>query len=329
MENTKRLENIDRAKGVLIILAVIGHIWQAGAVHNFIYAFHMPAFFIISGMLMSHTRSYEQKYMRFILKRIYAFGLPFIFFEILGVLTDILRHGVTLNVKGYIFNTLSLQFNDANMWFLVTLFLIEVIFCAAKKLLKKDWIVGVLCLALFAVYLLLPRGGNRYVQALMQACHYMLYFAAGFYAKALFEKENKLCAVIGGVIPIVISAIYGRCSSDGPSLETLAFIISGVAGTYAVLQLCKPQLPDKINKVLVTAGRNSIIIYGTHHIIYAAVGVLLGITDFSATPLWAGIVMLSAVAAAEVPIIYTINRYLPFLAGKHYKKKMNIQRLEG
>lgn len=198
MEKIRRLDDIDRAKGMLIILVVIGHIWQAGAVHNLIYAFHMPAFFIISGMLMSHTRSYEQKYTRFILKRIYAFGLPFIFFEILGVLTDILRHGVTLNVKGYIFNTLSLQFNDGNMWFLAALFLIEVIFCAAKKLLKKDWAVGALCAVLFVGYLLLPCGENRYVQTLMQACHYLLYFVAGFYAKALFEKENKFCAVIGG-----------------------------------------------------------------------------------------------------------------------------------
>lgn len=130
------------------------------------------------------------------------------------------------------------------------------------------------------------------------------------------------------MIPIVVSAIYGRCSSDGPSIETVAFIISGVAGTYAVLSLCKPQPPHKINKLLVTAGKNSIIIYGTHHIIYAAVGVLLGITDFSATPLWAGIVMLLTVTAVEVPTIYIINRYLPFLAGKHYKKKTIMQRLE-
>lgn len=198
METTRRLDDIDRAKGVLIILAVIGHIWQAGPVHNFIYAFHMPAFFVISGMLMFHTQSYEQKYFRFLLRRIYAFGIPFIFFEILGVLTDILRHGVTLNVKGYIFNTLLLHFNDSNMWFLAALFLIEAIFCAAKKLLKKDWAVGALCGALFVGYLLLPRGENRYMQTLMQACHYLMYFAAGFYAKAWFERENKLCTVIGG-----------------------------------------------------------------------------------------------------------------------------------
>lgn len=205
------------------------------------------------------------------------------------------------------------------MWFLTALFLIEAIFCAAKKLLKKDWAVGSLCAFLFMGYLLLPHGENRYLRTLMQACHYLLYFSVGFYAKAWLEKENKLYTVIGGVILVVVSAIYGRCGNNGLSVENTMFIISGLAGTYAVLQLCKQQLPYKINKLLVTAGRNSMIIYGTHHIIYATVGVLLGITDFSATPLWAGVVMLLIVAAMELPLIYIINRYLPFLAGKRYK----------
>lgn len=321
---TKRLDYIDRAKGALIILVVIGHIWQAGCIHNWIYSFHMPAFFMISGMLMCHTRSYEKKYSAFLLSRLYAFGLPFIFFEILGVLTDIIRHGATLNINGYLFNTLTLRYNDSNMWFLAALFLIEMIFCAAKKLLKRDRAVGALCGVLFVGYLLLPRGENGYVQALMQACHYLLYFVVGFYAKAWFEKANKLFMVIGGVIPVVVSAIYGRCANDSPSVENAAFVISGIAGTYAILQLCKWELPDPINSLLASAGRNSIIIYGTHHIIYAAVGVLLGTTDFSTTPLWVGVVMLLIVAALEFPIIYIIDRWLPFLAGKRYKKQMSL-----
>lgn len=320
-----RLDNIDWAKGLLIILAVIGHIWQAGTVHNFIYAFHMPAFFVISGMLMRHTRAYEKNYLKFLFGKAYAFGIQFLFFEMLGVLTEILRHGVALNIKGYIFNTVSLQYNDSNMWFLVALFLIEALFSAAKKLLKKDWAVGILCGVLFAAYLLLPHGENRYVQALMQACHYLLFFATGFYAKAWFEKENTLCAVIAAIIPVVVSAIYGRCSSDKFSLEMAAFVISGFAGTYAVLQLSTYVVKKHGARFVKAAGQNSMTIYGTHHVIYAAVGVVLGNTDFATTPLWAGLIMLLAVTVAEPPIIYAINRWVPFLAGKRYKKQPILQ----
>lgn len=196
----ERLDYIDWAKGILIILAVIGHVWQAGPVHNCIYAFHMPAFFVISGMLMRHTKAYEKRYFRFLMDKIYAFGIPFLFFEALGVLTDIIRHGVTLNIKGYIYNTVSLLYNDKNMWFIVALFLIEAMFCAAKKLLKNDWAVGAFCLVMVALYFVFPLSKRSYVQTIKQCMHYMLFFATGFYAKPLFEKKKQ--------------ALYGSCSAD-------------------------------------------------------------------------------------------------------------------
>ena len=52
-----RLDYLDKAKGILIILVVIGHIWQSGPVFNIIYAFHMPAFFFISGLFSKKTVS--------------------------------------------------------------------------------------------------------------------------------------------------------------------------------------------------------------------------------------------------------------------------------
>lgn len=48
----ERLDFIDIAKGILIVLVVVGHVWQSGPVFDTIYAFHMPGFFIIGGMLL-------------------------------------------------------------------------------------------------------------------------------------------------------------------------------------------------------------------------------------------------------------------------------------
>lgn len=317
-----RLDYIDRAKGILIILVVIGHIWQSGYIFDFIYSFHMPAFFVISGMLMRYTRSYEKKYTQFLLGRVYAFGIPFIFFEILGVLTDIIRHGVTLNVKGYIFNTLSLHYNDGNMWFLVDLFLVEAIFVAARKILKVDWSVGALCALLLAVSLVLPNGENEYIKTVISSFRYLFFFAAGFFGKTALEKRKTVIAVVSICIPPLVAGLFGVRGNWCVSVKNLAFMISGIAGAYATLQISKLHFTAILNKVLTTAGSNSIIIFGTHHIIYAAVGVLLGITDYTATPLWAGIIMLLTVAAVEVPTIFIINRWLPFLAGKRYKKQI-------
>lgn len=48
-EQTKRIEALDVAKGIGIILVIIGHL-SSSYLHDWIYSFHMPLFFIISGI---------------------------------------------------------------------------------------------------------------------------------------------------------------------------------------------------------------------------------------------------------------------------------------
>jgi len=44
-----RLDWVDAAKGLGIVLVVAGHVWTRGAVRDAIYAFHMPLFFLLAG----------------------------------------------------------------------------------------------------------------------------------------------------------------------------------------------------------------------------------------------------------------------------------------
>lgn len=46
-----RLDWVDVARGIGIIAVVIGHVWTRGAVRDAMYSFHMPLFFLLSGML--------------------------------------------------------------------------------------------------------------------------------------------------------------------------------------------------------------------------------------------------------------------------------------
>ena len=48
--NPNRIAWIDVAKGITILLVIIGHTLTFGsATRNFIFSFHMPLFFILSG----------------------------------------------------------------------------------------------------------------------------------------------------------------------------------------------------------------------------------------------------------------------------------------
>lgn len=52
MENSierKRIDWLDIAKGIAIICTIIGHSFGKGRIGIFIFSFHMPLFFILSG----------------------------------------------------------------------------------------------------------------------------------------------------------------------------------------------------------------------------------------------------------------------------------------
>ena len=51
----KRVDYLDYAKGIAIILVVLGHIFSGGNIKTYIYSFHMPLFFIISGYLFNYS----------------------------------------------------------------------------------------------------------------------------------------------------------------------------------------------------------------------------------------------------------------------------------
>ena len=58
--SAKRLDYIDAAKAIAIILVIIGHSnWLSAIprVGGMIYSFHMPLFFIISGFFWKYTES--------------------------------------------------------------------------------------------------------------------------------------------------------------------------------------------------------------------------------------------------------------------------------
>ena len=75
----KRINYIDTTKAILIIFVVIGHIFLNGKIHDFIYTFHIPAFFIISGILFNAK---DKSYFIALKNKIYSLIVPFIFLKL-------------------------------------------------------------------------------------------------------------------------------------------------------------------------------------------------------------------------------------------------------
>lgn len=92
-----RLEYLDAAKGLGILLVILGHIYAWNPNINrkilvtWIYSFHMPLFFIVSGMLIKYKNYCNIK--EFIFSRIKHILVPYIVFSLCNALVRILLYG--------------------------------------------------------------------------------------------------------------------------------------------------------------------------------------------------------------------------------------------
>ena len=86
----KRIEYIDIAKGICILLVVIGHelTWN-DALRSFIYSFHIPMFFALSGMVMVVTYELDLPFDLFLKKNINGILKPYFQVSIIYIAYDL------------------------------------------------------------------------------------------------------------------------------------------------------------------------------------------------------------------------------------------------
>lgn len=51
MTESNRIEEVDISKGIGMVLVITGHLCVGAPLRNFIYSFHMPLFFVLSGFV--------------------------------------------------------------------------------------------------------------------------------------------------------------------------------------------------------------------------------------------------------------------------------------
>ena len=54
--SSKRIASIDIAKGVGMLFIIWGHVMRYGITNHWVYVFHIPLFFFLSGLVFSQER---------------------------------------------------------------------------------------------------------------------------------------------------------------------------------------------------------------------------------------------------------------------------------
>ena len=75
-----RIQWVDIAKGITIILMIIGHTGIPRSISNWIFSFHMPLFFIMSGLT---TNWGKDSFSSFVMRRVRRILYPFIWYSLI------------------------------------------------------------------------------------------------------------------------------------------------------------------------------------------------------------------------------------------------------
>src|SRR5579871_3688954 len=134
-QSAYRVRWIDIARGIGIILVLYGHLFVSDKNNYLIFAFHMPLFFFISGLVFKPTSKslWEiiKKYFRQLLIPYYIFAvLTYVFTLISQTAGDVSIGGVAYQLFGMLYGSGSngmLGYNVV-LWFLPCLFITKLTF---------------------------------------------------------------------------------------------------------------------------------------------------------------------------------------------------------
>lgn len=295
----KRDLTVDIAKGIGIVLVIIGHLnhfWgYEDLVPTLIYSFHMPLFIILSGYVFNYHSGLSTK--EYCLKRFDQIIKPYFMF---AAITFIYSAAINGGIKGdevygiFIGNGIDnhLDFNIA-LWFLPMLFLCNVIFWCVVRLSKyisaerKQRVALIIfgtVLTIIGYYMIIHQ--KRFPWGVETALFSQSFMLFGYMFKVFYGKYNMniylekylfVCAPIIVIIWWYVTRLNGRVDMNaGYYGNILYFFVTSICGFYMIWQIS--YLINKvrgIKTIVGVLGKESLYIMAYHipatYIIYNAV----------------------------------------------------------
>ena len=351
-EKKNHYKYFDIAKGIGIILVVLGHIeYISTDLRIFIVSFHMPLFFVISGMLMYIAKETERDYVTLLKKKLRRMMLPYLVFSILDMIVYFAyflltgRDGGISTIISDIVQTVTF-YGISVLWFLPAIFGAEMLLLL---LIKKTGIVtasiitvmlsGVSCILnvrleaantlygtdpAFAVF-------HLFAVAVLRMLFCMLFLLAGYFAGVIFARLrigfyfSLLMSLMLFVLTFALSRMNGVTDLHFMVFNNIAlYFAAALCGSLAVifLSMTFESIADAAPLRLISLyGKESLVIMATHldlYILYAAeVGGLHFSKPFLGNPSHDAV--LSALSLIFVLIAETVLCKTLVLCRRYYK----------
>jgi acyltransferase len=329
----KRTSWIDVARGLAMLGVLYGHVLpREFGFGKWIYSWHMPVFFVITGILLFANDGWRGRTFRELFVRdLKAIMYPYLVWNVIEAVTMVFRFSLRDAAVG-VFHFCMLD-GLQTLWFLSALFVArQLLFQMLKRTEKRRGLVLALAVSVVVTAAFshlgssgLADGGlvgklwgfaniaNRSVQGFVFLT--LGYLGAGCLAGRTISRGEKAAVLVGsvlfGVFAFGFNTVDLRFSKIG---NPLLFYPLAIAGSAALFVASEAIAKFRASELLAWIGRNTIVLLVTHIPVRDLLAVLLPTLDTEMKPLFFLVFL-----AAEAGVVVFFSRYLPWLF--HWRPK--------
>lgn len=321
-----RLNWLDSAKGIAMILVILGHELQpffeelGSPVVVFIYSFHMPLFFLITGFLFSNKNLQKNfaSYSKIKLKRLI---LPYFIYQIISILfingftyltTHQFRYNLIETLQQLFYLNGTVGWNSP-LWFLVVLFFLELLmYFILRCPFKIQWILVGIC---FLIGGFLTSTQEVYPLGLNVIFTGVIFYYGGVRLKAnrqfLDSKAALITAIIGVVLLIInmiFNPMYSTLYDNIITPNYIVFTIIALLGSMSVLYVIKKIPYFNQKNIFVDLGQSTLFVLASQYFLLLGFDTVAKMLNFY-EPTWIFILIKSLVIIGTYLVA---GRYIAF-----------------
>ena len=258
-QTARRIPWVDILRGFLMFFVIYAHTTTNQDINNYIYSFHMPAFFVVSGMTFAFNK--ERSILPYLKKKVLALVVPYFLLNLYvsPIWYWTTQFGAEPSQKlwqlavGVLLSNKATGFRMASntTWFICCLFLADLFFFLIWRKCRSDVAVVIGCLLVTGTayacgILAKPGGGIWHVETAFTA---MIFIMGGYLFLKYNDRIEAFLGRIGKVKTVLLILLLfaigfmfffwnGRVSMIADSYQNLGYFYGSAFATTFGIALC-------------------------------------------------------------------------------------------
>lgn len=336
MSGQPRISYIDTSKAIAIFLVILGHVVDVGTpMKTVLYTFHMPLFFMLTGMTYKWPLDKSWQTIKVRLVR-YA-GVLLIPYVLFALFYSKLTYSNIVFIIYSSWHTIKLAGSLSSLWFLMALFMSHIYLLFLFKVLPKQIITTPVALSIMALLLLvigvfLPYGG-KYGYPLMTNVAFVgaAFVLIGFLLRKIYGYSElniawRVSAFLVATILFIVIIPFNHPSpgyvlmADGLYGNVVLFAVTAILGATAVIMFS--QITDVLLSrctLMMWIGKNTLGIFLVHKFFISGAHTITNKMGMDYNNITIACILSVMVLLISCIAVMAINRFVPFLL--HYEKR--------